>query len=164
MIAPPRQQSRGVYLARAVGTQWVFFSLPANASAVDRARHEGLKALAYTVTSAADLGTSESLALNGVLTDDPHELEGFVAAPTATIRFTPSRPRAGQTVGFHVTAAGPRKVVRAEWDLDDDGVVGDAAGPAITWPATPGTHRITVRVLDAAGRSSTRSTTVLVSP
>jgi PKD repeat protein len=65
----------------------------------------------------------------------------------------PLQPATGATVLFTATALDADGVVaRIEWDLDDDGLFDDAAGPIATWRFdVSGPHRIAVRAVDDRG-------------
>ncbi|WP_445149597.1 PKD domain-containing protein [Baekduia sp. Peel2402] len=71
------------------------------------------------------------------------------------VQFTnePLQPVTGTTVLFTATALDADGVVtRIEWDLDDDGLFDDAAGPTATWRFdVSGPHRIAVRATDDRG-------------
>jgi PKD repeat protein len=65
----------------------------------------------------------------------------------------PLQPVTGTTVLFTATALDADGVVtKIEWDLDDDGLFDNAAGPTATWWfTTPGAHRVAVRATDDRG-------------
>jgi PKD repeat protein len=76
-----------------------------------------------------------------VLADEP---------PVVDFTNDPLQPLVGTVVRFAATASDPDgKVVKIEWDLDDDGEFDDAAGPSATWTfRTDGPQRIAVRAVD----------------
>jgi PKD repeat protein len=80
-----------------------------------------------------------------VLADDRPPVVQFVNDPL--------QPVTGTTVLFTATTLDADGVVtRIEWDLDDDGLFDDAAGPTATWRFDePGPHRIAVRAVDDRG-------------
>jgi hypothetical protein len=75
-----------------------------------------------------------------------------------SIRTTPAIPVEGAS--FELRAASAGSGVAYSWDLDGDGVFGDATGPGVSqvWPA--GTRTVGVRATDASGRTSTETRTV----
>lgn len=76
------------------------------------------------------------------------------APPTVTVD-----PVSGATVGrasaLHATAADPTSgggIATVSWDLDGDGVFGDAAGADVSWtPASAGERPVRARVTDTDG-------------
>ena len=75
----------------------------------------------------------------------------YAAEPPAVSSWTqPAIPVEGQA--FELLAGGAAAGVSFSWDLDGDGVYGDAAGARVSqvWPR--GTRTVSVRATDAAGR------------
>ena len=78
------------------------------------------------------------------------------APPVAAFAYEPSRPDSGVVVTFTSTStAGAgvgNPIVKTEWDLDDDGAFDDASGLKVQHVfATPGSHRVRLRVEGALG-------------
>jgi hypothetical protein len=86
--------------------------------------------------------------------------------PTASIRFLPSAPRAGDRVDFISLARDPDGPVVAEhWDLDNDGRFDDAAGPTASRKFdTPGARTVSLRAYDASGARASAFASVDVTP
>jgi PKD repeat protein len=85
-------------------------------------------------------------------------------APQAGFGFTPSAPRAGQTVTFTSTSTDPDGSVAAlDWDLDGNRQFNDGAGTTAqrTFP-TAGNYTVSLRVTDDKGVSSTAFQTISV--
>jgi PKD repeat protein len=74
-------------------------------------------------------------------------------APIASFTVSPPAPQIGQAVALSSTATDPDGAIAGqEWDLDGDGVFGDASGPsASTTFATAGAHTVSLRVADDRG-------------
>jgi PKD repeat protein len=74
-------------------------------------------------------------------------------APIASFTVSPAAPQIGQAVAFASTATDPDGFVSGqEWDLNADGVFGDASGAAATTTfATAGAHNVSLRVADDRG-------------
>jgi PKD repeat protein len=75
------------------------------------------------------------------------------APPVAALVFAPSSPVAGDTVLFASTSTDPDgPIASTAWDLNGDGVYGDASGPAASKRFdAPGSYTVGVRVTDAQG-------------
>lgn len=73
--------------------------------------------------------------------------------PVVQFANDPAQPLTGTTVFFTATALdADGAVTKLEWDLDDDGLFDDAAGPTATWRFdAPGPHRVAVRATDDRG-------------
>jgi len=83
---------------------------------------------------------------------------------TADFKFDPSEPAAGQKVTFTSTSwSDGATIVRADWDLNQDGVVDVSGSPLAFTFSTPGNYRVTLLAHDSMGRtaSTTRVVTVL---
>ena len=91
-----------------------------------------------------NVAPSAAIALDaGSIADGPPRTIAFTAANSVD-------PDAGDTLTY-------------DWDLDGDGVFGDAAGvTASRFYATDGSYRVAVRVTDAAGASDVQSMLVTV--
>jgi PKD repeat protein len=104
-------------------------------------------------------GTAIARGTITVLADDVPPVVQFVNDPI--------QPATGTTVLFTATALDADGVVtKIEWDLDDDGLFDDAAGPIATWRFdTPGPHRVAVRAVDNRAVATVAFRTVdVVSP
>jgi PKD repeat protein len=76
--------------------------------------------------------------------------------PVASFTFAPQTPAAGAVVHFTSTSTDPdgaQDIVAQDWDLNGDGVYGDATGPAASATFGPGTHAVGLRVTDS-GRAT----------
>lgn len=72
--------------------------------------------------------------------------------PIASFDFTPASPTAGRAITFRSTSRDiDGALVSQQWDLDDDGVFDDAAGPVVqkTFPV-PGIYTVSLRVTDTS--------------
>ena len=67
----------------------------------------------------------------------------------ATYSMAPTLRREFQSLAFRATAARPTRI---SWSVNGRGLGVAASDSALSWPLTPGTHRITAR--DAAGRET----------
>lgn len=73
--------------------------------------------------------------------------------PIASFDFTPASPTAGRPVTFQSTSRDiDGALVSQQWDLDNNGVFNDAAGPVAqkTFPV-PGIYTVALRVKDTSG-------------
>jgi hypothetical protein len=85
--------------------------------------------------------------------------------PAVSFRWLPSAPHTGETVTLVSTstdAASP--LTGFAWDLAGDGVFGAGESIVTTSFSVPGVHVVALRVGDAAGRSSTASEAIPVTP
>lgn len=81
-----------------------------------------------------------------------------LAAPTASISWSPTTPKVGQAVTYDASASAPSAgttIAGARWYLDTGQVV-DGLQTSQTF-AYPGLHRVTVAVTDSAGQTNTTS-------
>ena len=96
----------------------------------------------------------------------------YPAPPTITVSFKydPSTPLANRPITFTSTSTvgGNNIIVSQLWDLNGDGVYGDAAGPAVTTAFAVGEHTVGLRVVDRHGEDHmhvvSQSITVLDAP
>lgn len=83
----------------------------------------------------------------------------------ADFTYAPTSPRTGELVTFTSTPpvdAGDR-IVKQEWDLDNDGAFDDASGPKVPYAfATPGPHRVSLRAEKRSGKTAQTSQIVNV--
>ena len=86
--------------------------------------------------------------------------------PTVQIVQSPDAVIASQTFTLTAVASDSDGTVATyAWDLDDDGAFNDSDRVSLNYAfATPGPHRVSVRVTDDSGNSTTASRTVVVSP
>jgi plastocyanin len=84
--------------------------------------------------------------------------------PVASFAYYPAAPSPGQTVNFYSTATDPDTAVASQsWDLDGNGIYGDASGPSASRTfATPGAYIVGLQVKDTDGAISFISETVTV--
>jgi hypothetical protein len=78
-------------------------------------------------------------------------------AVTASFTWSPTEPLTDQTVTFTstTTVAGSDMITAQEWDLDGNGVFGDAVGPTASWSFdVPGVRYVTLRAYDSKGTPS----------
>ena len=85
------------------------------------------------------------------------------AAPEADFDWQPTNPVPGQTVTFTASKGPADEFVKWEWDLNNDGVFGDATGQVIThsYGAT-GKFAVWLRAYDAADTFSDKKKTIEV--
>jgi PKD repeat protein len=78
------------------------------------------------------------------------------APPVAAFVFAPSSPVAGDTVLFASSSTDPDgPIASTAWDLNGDGVYGDASGPVVSKRFdAPGVYTVGVRVTDAQGATA----------
>jgi hypothetical protein len=78
--------------------------------------------------------------------------------PDASFSFSPSDPRAGESVTFSSSSCDPDGRLREQvWDLDGDGAFDDGRGKSVTRSySTQGIRRVGLRVTDRLGRSHQR--------
>ena len=97
--------------------------------------------------------------------DDPC----FRLDPVSGIPCLISRPYVSLEVASPANGAGQPVVLKAAsrgrgitfaWDLDGDGVYGDATGPTVTSTFSAGSHTVGVRATDAFGRTSTEQRSI----
>jgi PKD repeat protein len=78
------------------------------------------------------------------------------AAPAAAFAWSPAAPLAGQFVDLVSTSADAEGALTLSWDLDGDGLFGDAAGAKVRQPfSSPGTYDVGLRATDSDGAVST---------
>lgn len=84
--------------------------------------------------------------------------------PTASFVAVPSSPLTGDRVTFVSTSADPDgPIVSQVWDLNGDGVFGDATGPTATASfTTSGRHTVSLEVTDTSGARAFASQTITV--
>jgi YD repeat-containing protein len=84
--------------------------------------------------------------------------------PEASFGFSPSAPHAGDTVSFFSTAHDPDTAIAEQsWDLNGDGIFGDATGPSAAAVFTsPGSYLVSLMVTDSEGASTIATVTVVV--
>jgi chitodextrinase len=91
---------------------------------------------------------------------------GQAAAPTANFVFSPTDPKANQSINFNAsasTAASGRRIVSYTWDYGDGSPIDTHTSPITSHTyGTARTYTVTLVVTDDIGRTSTRSTTVTV--
>lgn len=82
--------------------------------------------------------------------------------PTSSFTYAPSAPQRNEKVTFSSTSSDADGTIASQsWDLNGDGVFGDATGPsASTSFATTGPHTVRLRVTDDFGASTVSSKTV----
>lgn len=76
--------------------------------------------------------------------------------PAASLAYFPASPEAGEPVSFVSTSQDPDGTLASQlWDLNGDGVFGDATGPtaSYTFPS-PGTSTVGLRVVDGDGAAT----------
>jgi PKD repeat protein len=87
--------------------------------------------------------------------------------PHASFSVSPAAPQVGETVTFTDTSTDPNgaaDITGRAWDLDGDGVYGDATTPTASRSfAAAGTYTVGLRVTDAAGAQDTTTVAVTVS-
>jgi len=88
------------------------------------------------------------------------------AAPAAGFAWSPAAPPAGQFVDLVSTSADPEGPLTLSWDLDGDGLFGDASGAKVRQPfGAPGAYNVGLRVTDSDGAVSTvRHRVVVLAP
>jgi hypothetical protein len=89
-----------------------------------------------------------------------------IQPPLAEFTWTPSAPKAGDSVLFDGTLsqAFGADIVSYTWDFNDDGVI-DAEGSRVTWTfSEPGLYLVTLNVTDSAGLSGRTQYLVQVRP
>ena len=83
---------------------------------------------------------------------------------SAAIEIRPSRPEVGQTVSLDASAsrAPSGEIVEFAWDLDGDGHIDDRTAEATLTHVyrSPGTYRVSVRIVDDGGRTATATETI----
>jgi len=86
--------------------------------------------------------------------------------PVAALVFAPSSPVAGDTVLFASSSTDPDgPIASTAWDLNGDGVYGDASGPVASKRFdAPGSYTVGVRVTDAQGATAFALAQVNVRP
>ena len=86
--------------------------------------------------------------------------------PVAGFTFSPTSPTAGRPVTFSSTSKDiDGAIVSQQWDLDNDGLFSDAAGPAVQHTfATAGTYTVALKVTDTSGLTATAFQSVVVGP
>jgi PKD repeat protein len=92
--------------------------------------------------------------------------------PSASFGWSPSVPRAGDTVVFQSTSSDPEgRIARYSWDLDGDGRFGEEGEPngpdatsATRTFADPGQYSVGLAVVDGVGQSDVATETVTVAP
>jgi PKD domain len=84
--------------------------------------------------------------------------------PSASFDLTPANPRAGQPIQLTSSSCDPDgRLWSQDWDLDGDGVYGDATGSTASATfASPGSHVIGLQVMSANGDIATQLSTVVV--
>jgi PKD repeat protein len=89
---------------------------------------------------------------------------GGTAGPGAAFGFTPAAPVTGQPVALTSTSNDrDRDITQQTWDLNGDGVFGDATGTTATVTfTTAGAHIVRLRVIDSGGRTATVARTIQV--
>lgn len=92
---------------------------------------------------------------------------GAGAVPTASFVFSPSSPRANQTIAFNASASAAtagRRIVSYTWDFGD-GTGPRGGGSAINYSyASVGSYNVTLVVTDDAGKSASVTVGVTVVP
>jgi PKD repeat protein len=84
--------------------------------------------------------------------------------PVAAFSFSPSAPRAGDSVLFRSASTDSDGTIASlDWDLDDDGSFDDASGPTAARVFPAGGHIVRLRATDEDGVSSIAFQTVQVS-
>ena len=86
--------------------------------------------------------------------------------PVVSLSFTPAAPLTDDVVSFAAAASDPDGSVTAiAWDLNGDGVFGDATGPvaSVPFPAA-GAFAIAVRATDNLGASATATQGIAITP
>ena len=80
-------------------------------------------------------------------------------APAASFDLSPANPSVSETVTFTSSSSDQDGSITSEsWDLNGDGAFGDATGPVATAAYdTPGSRRVSLRVTDDLGSTSTWS-------
>jgi len=88
------------------------------------------------------------------------------APPVAGFVFAPTSPVAGDTVLFASSSSDPDgPIASTDWDLNGDGVYGDASGPVVSKRFdAPGSYTVGVRVTDAQGATAFALAQVDVQP
>jgi PKD domain len=119
----------------------------------------------YTVRAtqrdeAQNLGTSaepRTFTLAGAPQSSP-------ASPEASFTWLPAAPVAGEGVALVSNSTDPLGIASYAWDLAGNGPF-TAAGPVLTTSfATPGSHTVRLRVIDALGAQNIAKATIHVSP
>jgi PKD repeat protein len=78
-------------------------------------------------------------------------------APNASFIYSPSEPRPGQVITFASTSTDPGAgggIAQESWDLNGDGLFGDAVGRTATASFPAGAFSVSLRVTDRAGNQS----------
>jgi plastocyanin len=85
-------------------------------------------------------------------------------SPVASFAYYPAAPTPGQTVNFYSTATDPDSAVASQsWDLDGNGIYGDASGPSASRTfGSPGAYVVGLQVKDTDGAVAFISQTVTV--
>ena len=94
----------------------------------------------------------------------PSPLPAANALPVADFVVASGVPVAGRPVTFTSTSVDIDGTIALEsWDLNGDGVFGDASGQTVTWTfAQPGSHVVRMNVADNLGGVSTFTDTIVV--
>ena len=83
--------------------------------------------------------------------------------PTADFFYDPTSPRTLEAVTFTSRSSDPEGAVTEQWDLNGDGVYGDATGRTVSRNfARPGEYTVGLRVVDAHGAAASTSHSVTV--
>ncbi|HYF26210.1 MAG TPA: PKD domain-containing protein [Baekduia sp.] len=87
-----------------------------------------------------------------------------LGAPVAAFTYKPAEPRAGEQVAFTSSSTPEADPIKEQsWDLDGDGVFGDAVGAQATRTfAAAGNYQVALRVTDTGGKTDTATRTVVV--
>ena len=77
------------------------------------------------------------------------------APPQSRLTCSASGVLSGTTVSCHADdSASPTRIVKHEWDMNDDGVYGSGGNDSTYTYATPGNYTVHLRVTDSRGRQS----------
>lgn len=84
--------------------------------------------------------------------------------PVASFAYSPLSPLAGESVSFYSTSTDSDSAIASQqWDLNGDGVFGDATGPmAVRSFTDAGSYMVSLRVTDSANAASVATQTVVV--
>lgn len=94
----------------------------------------------------------------------PREIIMTFQPPYADFSFNPSDPKPGETVTFDASSSSvfSGKIVKYEWDFDQDGKI-DTAGKIVDYIfSSVGDHPVTLKVTDDGGATDSRTKTVRV--
>jgi PKD repeat protein len=97
----------------------------------------------------------------------PPPSPGDTSPPLASFIFSPGVPKPGEAIIFASTSSDPGAggaIAQESWDLNGDGIFGDALGRTATTSFPAGGHAVSLRVTDRGGLQSVFTQSVDVAP